>query len=62
MNDAKLQTITTAPALADYRNVKEKTLRHWLRAEYRDQAPGQGGEWRLTPEMNRRMAAPARKT
>jgi hypothetical protein len=51
-----LATITTAPALADYLGVPEKTLRRWLRREYPKLAPGQGDEWYLTPEMNRRMA------
>lgn len=54
--DPRLMTITTAPQLADLLNVKEKTLRSWLRKDFPEHAPGQGAKWRLTPEMNRRMA------
>jgi hypothetical protein len=60
-HDARLQAITTAPRLADYLDVSEKTLRHWLREDFPRNAPGQGDEWRLTPEMNRRMAVRAAK-
>ena len=53
--DPRLMTITTAPQLADYLNVNEKKLRSWLRKDFPEHAPGQGDEWALTPEMNRRM-------
>ena len=51
-----INTITTAPQLADYLGIEEKTLRSWLRKDDPARAPGQGGEWSLTPEMNLRMA------
>ena len=51
-----INTITTAPQLADYLGVEAKKLRGWLRKDYANRAPGQGEEWSLTPEMNRRMA------
>ena len=54
-----ITTITTAPQLADYLNVDAKKLRGWLRKDYPNRAPGQGDEWALTPEMNRRMAGRA---
>jgi len=57
--DAWLRTMTTVQQLADYLDVREKTLRGWLRQEYPAKAPGRGRRWRLTPEMNRRMAARA---
>ena len=55
-------TITTAPQLADHLNVNQKKLRGWLRKDFPKQAPGQGDEWRLTPEVNRRMAERAGRT
>ena len=51
-----INTITPAPQLADYLGIDEKKLRGWLRKDYPARAPGQGDEWSLTPEMNRRMA------
>ena len=51
-----INTITTAPQLADYLGIDAKKLRGWLRKDFPTHAPGQGAEWSLTPEMNRRMA------
>lgn len=59
--DARLKTITTAPQLADYLNMNEKTLRGWLRQAFPKKAPGQGDQGVLTEEMNRRMAERARR-
>ena len=52
-------SITTAPELAAFLGVNEKTLCRWLREEFPNDAPGQGGQWEITLVMRREMRARA---
>ena len=46
-----MRGVTTPQQLADRLDVDEKYVRHVLREEYPDDAPGKGRRWDLTPEM-----------
>jgi len=52
-------SITTAPELAAFLDINEKTLRHWLREEFPDDRPGKGKRWEITMVMRRQMRARA---
>jgi hypothetical protein len=47
--------------LAHVFGIHPKTLRHWLRQEFPQKAPGKGHRWVITAPMGRRMYLRRRK-